>query len=414
LINKFRSFLGRSHNIRAHFWQSLANYTQSGGGMILGIVLARLLSPDVFGEFVLINASLGLLMIAASFSTDQILVKDAGKKPELFKRVLGMAVFISFLKLSLLVFYLLLTHKSSNNSHLIIAAIIGIPHVFSDCISVIKSDLEGRGKFKPNFIVQTVDLFAHAFVAITLILNGYGIYGLALGGLSGFILKSSVYLKVTDRNLFQLEISPPLFVHQFKIGFWLWLNQTCEGMMYRLDKLVVGKYSSSQDLGLYNRAYNFAPISQLLLNSLMANATVVGLANCQTKTARNQLFLKTSALVFLGGALNWALWWWFSNPLVVWIFGPNWAGAVPLFESFSFLSLAWGFFYMPTALLLSQGHYRSLALCKLFGITMLILLLLYFYHQHHISPCNVALSLMVSIFTSGLVLIVIAARKSII
>jgi O-antigen/teichoic acid export membrane protein len=84
MLKNFRQVLARRQNIRAHFWQSLANYTQAGGGMLLGIVLARLLEPSVFGEFVSITASLGFLMIPVSFSTAQLLVSDAGKTPDLF------------------------------------------------------------------------------------------------------------------------------------------------------------------------------------------------------------------------------------------------------------------------------------------------------------------------------------------
>jgi O-antigen/teichoic acid export membrane protein len=139
LISKFRAFLGRRHNVRAHFWQTLANNTQSVGGMLLGIALARLLEPSVFGDFIAISATLMFLMIPASFSTAQLLVSDAGRTPDLFSRVLGMSVAVSALKFLILIGFLAFNFASGNLQSTLVGAIVGIPLVFGDLINALNN-----------------------------------------------------------------------------------------------------------------------------------------------------------------------------------------------------------------------------------------------------------------------------------
>lgn len=380
--------------------------------MLLGIVLARLLDPAVFGKFIMIHASLMVLMIPFSFSTSQLLISDAGKTPDLFSRVLGMSILVCFCKFFLLICFILFNIWTGDRESAIVCAIIGVPVILADYIYTLKNDLESRGAFKPNFLVQFTDLGAHASVAIPLIWNGWGIYGLALGGFAGFIPQALLYFWLSGRRLVKPTFGVSAIRNQFQFGIWLWLSQTSEGLFSRVDKIFLGLKGTITDLGYYNRAMNFAPISQMALNSLMANATVVGLAKQTSAKERNRLFFKTSAIVFAGAIANWAVWWWFSDPLVVWIFGNQWAGAIECFEAFSWLSLAYGIVYLPSTLLLAKRRYRELALCRLGGLLLLVVLLCYLYLGAGVTAARVAYSFLAALFVMGTSIGYMAIKKT--
>jgi O-antigen/teichoic acid export membrane protein len=375
LISKFRAFLGRRHNVRAHFWQTLANNTQSVGGMLLGIALARLLEPSVFGDFIAISATLMFLMIPASFSTAQLLVSDAGRTPDLFSRVLGMSVAVSALKFLILIGFLAFNFASGNLQSTLVGAIVGIPLVFGDLINALKSDLEGRGFFKPNFLVQGSDILAHASVAIPLVWNGWGIYGLALGGLAGFIPQASLYLLLSNRKFVIPKFGLNEFSQQFQAGFWLWLGSLTSSWFSKIDKILLGHFGNATQLGYYNRAMNYGPVSHVLLNSLMTNATIRGLAAKDTSQEKAYLFLKTSTLVISAGVLNGIFWYFMAPSLVPWIFGKQWIGAIPAFQILSWLGVPYFLVYGCSTILYAEKKFHVIALVHTLGFLMLLILL---------------------------------------
>ena len=338
----------------------------------MSVVLARMLPPETFGQFAWISAALTSLMIPLSFTSGQLLIADCGKTDGLFERVMGLTLLIVLVKALMLgIVVSCAAFVYGDTQMAVVAALVGLPLIYSDWVATIRLDLESKGDFRPNFVAQAFQIAFHASASITLVWFGFGIYGLAAGGLASTIPQIIVYYRASTRNIFAFSIAPREIALQLLPGFWLWLNQTSEGLLSRIDKLFLGRFGSDTELGYYNRAFNFAPFSQMALNSLMANATVVGLARAPSADHQSKLFFKTSAIVALGAILNWALWYWFSDPLVVWIFGTQWVGAIPSFEAFAWLSLAYGLLYMPTTMLLARGKFRALALCKSIGLVLL-------------------------------------------
>jgi O-antigen/teichoic acid export membrane protein len=343
--------------------------------MLLGIILARLLEPAVFGKFVAINATLAFLMIPASFSTAQLLVSDAGKTNDLFSRVLGMALLVSFVKLIILMGFVSFSMLSGNKEAAFIGAIIGTPMVLADWINTLKSDLEGRGFFKPNFLVQIADLCTHATVAITLVWHGWGVFGLALGGLAGFIPQATLYILLSDRRIALPEFKIKDFTLQFRSGFWLWLGSVASNWYSRIDKILLGHFGGTAQLGYYNRAMNYGPVSHILLNSLMTNATVRSLSMKESVREKRKLFLNTAIIVISASLLNGAFWYFTAPTLVPMIFGAQWMGAVPAFQILGWLGVPYFFVYGTSTILYSEKKFKTVALVHVIGISGLLLAL---------------------------------------
>jgi len=338
--------------------------------MLLGIVLARLLEPAVFGEFVVINASLMFLMIPASFSTAQLLVSDAGKSPDLFAKVLGMAMAVSCLKFLLLLGFIVYSILAGQHIAAAVGSIIGIPMILADWINVLKNDLEGRGFFKPNFLVQMADLCAHTIVTITLVLHGWGIYGLAIGGFAGFIPQAILYVFLSDRPLALHKFGFRELHQQVQLGFWLWLGSVASNWYSRIDKILLGHFGGSVQLGYYNRAMNYGPISHILLNSLMTNATIRGLSIKESNQEKRSLFLKTAIIVISASLLNGAFWFFTAPTLVPLIFGSQWAGAVPAFQILGWLGVPYFLVYGTSTILYADKKFKAIALVHATGITI--------------------------------------------
>lgn len=338
--------------------------------MLLGIVLARLLEPEIFGKFAAINSMLMFLMIPASFSTAQLLVSDAGKSPDLFSKVLGMAMTVCCLKFVLLLAFIAFSILSGSQEAALVGAIVGTPMALADWINTLKSDLEGRGFFKPNFLVQTADLCTHATVAIVLVWHGWGVFGLALGGLAGFIPQAMLYVLLSDRRIAVPEFKIKDFTLQFRSGFWLWLGSVASNWYSRIDKILLGHFGGTAQLGYYNRAMNYGPVSHILLNSLMTNATVRSLSIKESVREKRNLFLKTAIFVVSASLLNGAFWYFTAPTLVPMIFGAQWMGAVPAFQILGWLGVPYFLVYGTSTILYADKQFRTIALVHVAGIVL--------------------------------------------
>jgi O-antigen/teichoic acid export membrane protein len=410
MLQNLKRFLAERHNVRAHFWQSLANYTQSGGGMLLGILLARLLEPSVFGEFVLVTATLAFLMIPVSFSTAQLLISDAGRTSGLLSRVLGLATLVCVVKMLLLLGYVGFNLWQGDLVRAGVAAIAGAPLVFADYITALRCDLEGRGLFKQNFLVQILDLVAHASVAITLVLLGYGIYGLALGGVAGFVPHMILYVYLAGCRSMKVTWSRDQLTFQFRKGFWLWLASVASNWYSRVDKVFLGILGSTTQLGYYNRAMNYGPISHILLNSLMTNATIRGLTLKQDLADRRSLFLKTMSVILSAAALNGVFWYFAADTLVPLVFGQQWGGATPAFVILGWLGIPYCLVYGSATVLYACQEFKTIAAVHLAGLAALIATVLIVANTGGLSSVNTAISFVGTMLLTGLVMMIAALR----
>lgn len=369
--------LGRHHTVRAHFWQTLGNYAQTGGSLAMSIVLARLLEPAVFGQLALISSTIAIVFTALSFSATQLLVSDAGRTKDLFSRVMGMTWLVSGAKFIALSAYITLEVSNGHITSAIVAGMIGLPAILDDWLSVLRADLEGRGNFKPNFLVNSMGVFLHGFTSIGLVLAGWGIYGLAMGSIAAILPKFSIYLRASGRSIFEGRFNGSVFREQYRHGLWLWLNYLSTKWMQRIDKVMLGHAAGPSQLGYYSRAFNFGPIAYKFLDSLMGSATVRSLSAATNENKRRSLLLKSVGIVIAGGVLDGLFWWFGAMWVVPFIFGAHWVGAVEAFRWLGWLTLAYAFWQGMSTALLARRQFRQLALIRTSGLVLLFVLLFY-------------------------------------
>lgn len=358
--------LGRRHTVRAHFWQSLANYTQQASGLVLGVVLARILSPENFGEFAYATAVVGLFLLPASWSLAPQVVSEIAVRPEVANDALWVTRRIVLARSALAVAACVFLAATLGARAASLGAVIAVPQAGAEFVAVMRATLEGRGQFKVNFYDSLLTAGCTALFALPAAWLGAGTWALALPALPLIAGQLWLYTKCSGTGL--AALAPYSGRSYFRSGFTLWVASMGEGALFRADKFLLGKYSSMSGLGDYNRAFNYTPLSARVMNSLLTNPTVAGLAKTSDPAARARLIGKSAALLFAGGALNFALFWWFSGPLVPWVFGPQWVSAVPVFEAMAPMSLAMSLAYLPTTIVLAERKYALLATVRVVSL----------------------------------------------
>ena len=207
----------------------------------MGIVLARLLMPEDFGRFAYVSALVTGLMIPFGMTVTPLLVTDGGRNPSLFGNVLGFMCITSALKLIVLCGFIIYQLASHHPSEALLAFLIGLPVALFDLPEALRADLEGQGRFGPNLAVQLANLTTHATVSISLVLFGWGVYGLALGGFTAYWPQLLVYLGIGRRRISEARFKWPEIRSLTKSGLSFWTMQFSSNMAARVDKIFLGK-----------------------------------------------------------------------------------------------------------------------------------------------------------------------------
>lgn len=397
-IRSFREMFGRRHTVRAHFWQSLAIYVQQGFGLFLGVVLARLLTPADFGRFAFAAATISLAVLPIAWGLGQILVTDAGRTPSLFSEVAAFAWVVCGARTLVVlgVSAVLAITVSPQTASLTLA--FGLIESLREFNNVRVADLQGRGQFKPNFLAEAGSACITAAVVFPFARWIGGPQTLLLPGLCSLAVGFFVFRVANPKTLAPPRSFRGLGRHLVP-GFWLWLNGLAQTAFARVDVWFLGRSCDPASLGNYVRACNYAPMSHWILNSLMTNASVSALAQAPSPTIRRKILLKIGFMLFAGGFVNWVALAFAAGPIVLFVFGPQWRDAVPVFHAFAPMSLCWAVFYLPLLALLSRGQYAILACIRLAGVLGLVFWL--GFHTSNLSPVAVAIAVQITLIVQA-------------
>jgi O-antigen/teichoic acid export membrane protein len=404
-LERLLTTLQSRHTLRSHIWQSLANYTQQGFGLIFGVVLARLLTPADFGAYGFALATVFLALLPAMWSLAPTLLADAGRSPNLYRIVASFTWVIVGARAVIIGSVVTWFFATGSRATAWLCLLIGFTETARELNNVQKGLLEGAGRFEPNFLSVVVNMFFCIIVVIPIALFCRQSYVLTLPGVGVSITDFVIYRCFSGRSVLvrpRWAISKEFFFS----GFWLWLNTVSEVGLARFDKWFVGRFRGETALGHYNRAFGYAPLAFLALNSFASNPTVSGLARCETMSARWRLFLRTAAILLTGGFLNWLIFFSFADGIVLWVFGPQWRPTVPIFRAFASLSLAYAISYLPITVLLAQMRYRELAIVRVIVLFAFVIILLTL--RENFSAISVAWLFQAALVVQGMVLLFLA------
>lgn len=406
MIRGFRHLLATHHNLRAHFWQTLANNLQQGFGMVFGIILARLLSPSDFGHFAFATATIGLFLLPGGWSLAPQIVAEggSGNSHQIVSDSIRAAYKITIFRVILLIVGSAWLFWQEGVLIAEIALFCGFPMAMAEFVAIQRASLEARGNFKPNVWDAVLTMIISMGISIPAALLGAGAWALALPALPLFFCQLLLFQKLSGIKL--RPFSPPSGRSYFSSGLALWISFICEQVMGRADKFFLGKYCLPDVLGNYNRAYNYSPLSARIFNSLLANPTVTALARASHQKARMQLVLRSGVLLAIAGIVNFVLLWFFADPLVPFLFGPQWREAIPVFQAMAPLGLAISFSHLPITFLLAQRRYVTLAIARICVVSSFIIACIL--RMDHLNAVFMAWLVQIMLFIQGVILFALA------
>lgn len=360
----------------------------------MGIWLARLLQPEDFGNFAYSSALVGLCLLPVSLSLAGQIVPEFVKNPKILADALHFAWGMLPLKLLVAGLFCLALGFLQGWQGFAVSLFLSFPLVFSDFISIPRAVLEAQRKFQFNFFDSIVTFLVVGVPGTLLAWSGAGVWALVIPAIPLTVVQMAMFAYFSKVHL--VPNAKKSGINYSKNIWSFWFFNAGEQLLSRADKFVLGKTCSLPEVGDYNRALNYGPVSARLLGSLVSNPTIAALANQPEKKSRNRILLKSGIMLVSGGILNFIILFCFSKTLVPFVFGEQWRNAIPVFEAVSPMSLILGVANLAIALAMSKGMYTEVALSRI--ICAFVFLACCFWGLQNMNPVKMAILLQFSIF----------------
>ena len=334
---------------------------------IASILVARLLGPELYGQYTLALVVPSLLFLFTDLGINQGIIKFTAslrakgennrlakivKYAMLLKVSVGIVIFIinytlagwfavTFLQRPDLVFYIQIASTSV---------------VFQVIFTTATSAFVGFDKAEYNAITSNIHAIAKTIISIALVIVGFSVAGALLGYVAGYIIAAgagSIMLFSITREKHGIRNNHPLtddLKNLILYGAPLFVSLILTGFIPLYQSVILAMFTTDSNIGNYKAAINFAtlitvlaiPISMALLpafskiDSSAKNTTkrFFRLANKYT----TMVILPVTALIII-----------FSNEIVQIIYGSTYQTAPMFLALYSLLYLLVGLGYLTLA-----------------------------------------------------------------
>lgn len=326
--------------MKGSFWAFLEQVVGQALNFALGIVLARLLTPDDFGTVALVTIFLTVSMALVSAGFGQALVQKQDADDLDFNSVFWIGFVVSCLLYAVLFFAAPLVARYYRVAELTpILRILSLNLVVYSLGSVQNAELFRTMQFNKTFWVTFASVVVSSCVGIGMACFGYGVWALVWSSLLSnvaAVLLRGFFVSWRPRFRFSWARVKPLF----RFGWKMMVSSLVCSFVSNLYGIIIGRTYTRADLAYLNKGRNIPELLKNSINNSIVEAAFPALSKLQDDRDRmrhaSMRLLSVSSfaivpLMLVLGAM--------SGKMIVFLYGPQWAPCVP-FARIEFLTAA--------------------------------------------------------------------------
>lgn len=337
----------RSHTISNFIWRLLERFGAQGVTLIVSIVLARILNPEVYGTVALITVITTILQVFVDggFSTALIQKKDSDDLD--FSTVFYFNVFICIVLYVGLFFCAPLISEFYEVPDLTpVIRALGLIIIISGLKSVQTSYVSRHLQFKKFFFATLGGTIIAAVIGIYMAYKGYGVWALVAQNIVNQTV-DTIILWIVVKWRPKLVFSFQRLKILFGFGWKILLSGLIDKFYIELRSLIIGKIYSSEDLAYYNKADQFPNLIATNINSSIDSVLLPVMSkeqdNREAVKAMTRRAIKTSSFILWPLMVGLAV---CSTSLISFLLTDKWLPAVPYMIIFC---ITYGFYPIHTA-----------------------------------------------------------------
>ncbi len=319
----------QKRTIRGLGWSVIDNLSGSGITFLVGIVLARILSPIEFGVIGILSIFIAIANSIVDCGFSNALIRKQDVTEEDYNTVFYINLALGGLM------YLLLFFFAPWLARFFCSPILGptlrimsIVLFFNALSMVQKTKMTKCMDFKTQAKISIMAFLISAAVGIGMALKDFGVWALVGQQLSRQFCNMS-FLWFFSQWKPKLLYSWSSFRELFSFGSKLLVSGLIDTIYQNLYQFVIGKFYTKENLGQYTRAQQFQAIFSSNLTAVIQKVTYPALSLIQNDAHRLSLgyrkIIKYSMAVSSGTLVGLAV---VAKPLLFFLIGEKWLPAV--------------------------------------------------------------------------------------
>jgi PST family polysaccharide transporter len=305
-------------------------------GLTVGVLVARYLGPERFGQLNYAIAFVALFSALATLGLDNIVVRDLVRKPETTSKLLGSAFSLKLVggvfALTMAESTILLLRPAESTTHWLVG-ILAVGAIFQ-AFDVLDFLLQSTIQSKFTVIARVLAFIVFALVRLSLIYLHADLVAFAWAA-TGEIALAAVGLIFVVKRVFRnisLGFGDLMNMRGLLVESWPFMLSTFAIMLYmRIDQVMLASVAGENEVGLYSAALRLSEIWYVIpmaIVSTVAPSLTATRSQSMSQYYRRiqQLFTMLTRIAYLIALPMSVL----STPLVVFVFGSHYAGAGPI------------------------------------------------------------------------------------
>jgi O-antigen/teichoic acid export membrane protein len=322
------------------FWSFLENFSKLFLSLFVSIILARMLTPNDFGLIGITGIFISISSTFVDSGFGQALIRKREANEDDYSTVFYFNIFISIF------FYIILFSISRyisiffNEPELILIIKLVSINIVIGAIGSVQQIIFTKTL---NFKIQTqVAIFASIIsgsIAIILAYNNLGVYSIIWSGIINQVIISLLFWffsKWRPKFVFSFNSFNQLFSFGSKLLYSSLLNTIFNNIYY----VLIGKFFSSNDLGLYTRAENLQKLPSQNITAMVQKVSYPILSSISNDKEnlrksyitlmKTVMFVTTSLMCYLIVV---------SDNLFIVLFGNQWLPSIIYFKLLCFVGV---------------------------------------------------------------------------
>lgn len=315
------------------FYTTLARYSGIIVSIIIGAVLARLLTPDEFGVVALVTVFASFFNLLSEFGLGAAVIQNQSLSDEDVQSIFSFSILLGFLLSGLFFLAASLIATFYNKTELInVSRLLSLSILFYSLQIIPKALYIKALKFKQIGIISLSIQFFSGMIAITMAYKGFSYYALVIqsilvSGISLIVFYLFAPVKVALKiKICAIKKIIRFSSFQFMFNFINYFSRNA-------DNLLIGKFFGSAPLGYYDKSYRLMMMPVANLTHVITPVLMPVLSRYQDdkKTIYNTYLKVIKILATIGFPLSVFLY--FSASEIIYIiYGPQWTESIPIFK----------------------------------------------------------------------------------
>jgi teichuronic acid exporter len=320
--------------IKGFFWSSLESLLSQGLGIIFGIFLARMLSPDEFGLIGMITIFISISQVFVDSGLSQSLIRKQNCTTTDYSTVFWINLIIGIACYIIIWISAPFIADFYGNQQLILLTRVTSLSIIIGSVTLIQQTILTKDvDFKTLTKSSTIGTLISGIASLILAFYGFGVWSLVWRSIINQAVRS-VILWRQNRWKPDLTYSRLTFLEHFRFGSNILVISLISAIYKNISNIIIGKSYSEKILGYYTNADQYSMMPSSTITAITNKVSYPVLSEIQNddtklKTNINKLITNVmyiSFVVMFGLAA-------IAKPLFGVVLGEKWLPSVIMFQA---------------------------------------------------------------------------------